>query len=160
MTIPLEHQDTLKVSLVINLYDNGFSFDEQVRPAQINLDDRYLTFLPWQEVAYQYSRANQSVADTVNLGILPGQLDQILQRAERVIKEAAAQQAATPNATPGTPTGAPNVPTTPTGPPGSTLPASGANPTALGTPSATPNPTKPNQTPIVFYDGGIILEGS
>jgi hypothetical protein len=66
--MPLEHQATLEVSLVINLYDNGFSFDEQ-------------------DVSYQYSRANASVADTVNLGILPGQLDQILQRADRFMKE-------------------------------------------------------------------------
>lgn len=69
----LENQPTLETSLVINLYDNGFSFDEQ-------------------DVSYQYSRANASVADTVNLGILPGQLDQILQRADRFMKEGHSQR--------------------------------------------------------------------
>lgn len=69
-----ESGNNIKASVLINLYAKGFSFDDQ-------------------EISYQYSRSNSSVSDSVNLTMLPGQIDQLLMRTDRdmqkVLHEAA-----------------------------------------------------------------------
>lgn len=58
----------VKSSLLLNLYADGFSFDDQ-------------------EALYRYSRMNTSVSDSINLTVLPGQVDQLLMRADQYIQK-------------------------------------------------------------------------